>query len=53
MENTTVTGICCILPAIWTALVFWAGKGFPGWPWKVQVKRRGAAEKYYQDDDDE
>jgi hypothetical protein len=53
MDNGAITGICCFLPTIWTAFVFWAGKGFPGWPWKVQVSRRGrgAMARYYHDDE--
>jgi hypothetical protein len=52
MNESGLTVFCCVVPLLWTGLVFWAGKGFPGWPWKVSVARRGATANYYQDEEE-
>lgn len=49
--NFAVGLICCVGPLVWTAMVFWAGKGFPGWPWKVSVSKR-TFKNYYENEDE-
>lgn len=47
-----IGALCCVIPLLWSAFVFWAGKGFPGWPWRVSVARRNF-KNYYEDEGDE
>jgi len=46
--NSFLTGLCCLSPALLVGFGFWAGRGFPGWPWKIAKRARAA--QYYKDE---
>lgn len=48
-DNGLIGLVCCFGPLVSHAFVFWAAKGFPGWPWKLA---RRTTPQYYHDEED-